>query len=309
MLAAMLFPAPLAPVFSPAHVTTTERYPRYEDCTQDGRLTAIAIPPALATLWETALARSPGTRNAHAAGVVSLLTRLTVTSLDQPIRVHHPVSSTVGFELAHDRDAAGEVARLYMNVWAEVRGVAGRGGPAAALAAGAPGGDRAPVLAGHAFAEHTFTRPFAPAGRRRVTSLAGIEGYPALPEAQHASQAPASAAEAPEGATWLDALAADVVDVRFTLDQTDANQHVNSLVYVRCFLDAFQRRLAAGGHPATLRSKAFDIAYRKPSFVGDRVRAHLRLFAHGDGIGGAGFLAAAGEEARPRCYVRVIFGP
>ena len=292
-----MFPAPLAPVFSPAHVTTTERFPRYEDCTQDGRLTTIAIPPALATLWETALARNPGTRNARAAGVVSLLTRLTVTSLDEPIRVHHPVTSSVGFELAHDRDAAGEVARLYMNVWAEVRGVAGRGAR----------GD-APVLAGHAFAEHTFTRPFGPPGGRRVTSLAGIEGYPAVPEARHDAQAPASAGDAPAGATWLDELAADPVDVRFTLDQTDANQHVNSLVYVRCFLDAFQRRLAAGGHPAALRSKAFDIAYRKPSFVGDRVRAYLRLFAHGAEIGGAGFLAADGEQARPRCFVRVLFG-
>jgi hypothetical protein len=292
-----LFPAPLAPAFPPAHVTTTERYPRYEDCTQDGRLTTIAIPPALASLWETALARNPGVRNARAAGIVSLLTRLTVTSLEQPIRVHHPVHSTVGFELAHDRDAAGEVTRLYMNVWAEVRGVA-RGS-----------GGAGPVLAGRAFAEHTFTKPFGPPAERRVVSLAGIEGYPAVPPAHHAATAPATAADAPDGATWLDALAPDPVDVRFTLDQTDANQHVNSLVYVRCFLDAAQRRLAEGGHPADLRSQAFDIAYRKPSFVGDRVRAHLRMFARGPSLGVAGFLAAAGEEAKPRCYVRVLFGP
>jgi len=92
------------------------------------------------------------------------------------------------------------------------------------------------------------------------------------------------------------------------LDQTDTNQHVNSAVYVRCFLDAVQRRLAAGAYPAALRSKAFDIAYRKPCFVGERVRAHIRLFSQGDHIGGAGFIAAAGEEARPRCYVRVVFG-
>ncbi|HET7505596.1 MAG TPA: hypothetical protein VFK02_31465, partial [Kofleriaceae bacterium] len=103
--------------------------------------------------------------------------------------------------------------------------------------------------------------------------------------------------------------APDAVETRFTLDQTDANQHVNSLVYVRCYLDAVQRRLADGGHPARLRSKAIDIAYRKPCFVGDRVRAHIRLFAHGDHIGGAGFIAAPGEETRPRCYVRALFGP
>jgi hypothetical protein len=299
----VLFPAPAAPVFEPAHVVTTERSPRYEDCTQDGRLITTAIPASLATLWEVALAKNPGVRNARAAGVLSLLTRLTVLSLEQPIRVHHPLTSTVGFELAHDRDAAGEVARVYMNVWSEVRGVPGR------IAGGTRSASRDPVLAGHAFAEHTFTRPFAPPGQRRVTSLEGIAGYPAIPPTHHAAQPPSSAGDAPAGATWLDELAPDLVETRFTLDQTDANQHVNSLVYMRCFLDAVQRRLAAGDHPAKLRSREFDIAYRKPSFVGDCVRIHLRLFAHGDQLGAAGFVAAAGEEARPRCYVRAVFAP
>jgi hypothetical protein len=293
----MWFPAPPMPAFAPGHATTTERHPRYEDFTQDGRLTTIAIPPALATLWQTVLADHAGARAAMAAGVIPLLTRLTLTSLDRPVEIHRPIEATVGFELAHDRDLAGEPARLFLNVWADVRGVA------------ASGADRAWVLAGQAFAEHTFTRPFAPAGARRVTSLAGIAGYPALPEARYAAPAPASAAALPAGATWLDALAPDAVDTVFTLDHSDANQHVNSLVYLRCFLDAVQRRLAAGGHPAKLRCKAIDIAYRKPCFVGDRVRAHVRLFAHGDQLGGAGVIAAPGEEARPRCYVRAVFGP
>ena len=304
MLAAMLFPAPPAPAFLPDQATTIERYLRYEDCTQDGRLTTIAIPPAFAPLWRTVIAHHPGARNAMASGVISLLTRLTVTSFDQPIQVGRPVETTVGFELAHDRDAAGEVSRLYMNVWAEVRGIparAGRGAPRPA--------SHDPVLAGRAFAEHTFTRPFVPPDQRRVTSFAGIDGYPELPAKRYTSPAPSSAADAPAGASWLDDLAAAPVELRFTLDQTDANQHVNSQVYVRYFLDAMQRRLAAGSHPAKLRSKAVDIAYRKPCFAGDRIRAHLRLFAHGDHIGGAGFLAPAGEEARPRCFVRVLFGP
>jgi hypothetical protein len=299
MLRAMLFPAPAAPAFPAAHVTTTERYPRYEDCTQDGRLITTAIPPALASLWESALARDPGVRNARRAGVLPLLTRMTVSSLDAPIRVNHPVQSTVGFELAHARDAAGAADKLFMNCWAEVRGVPGRHDGSHS--------SKQPVLAGHAFAEHTFTRPFAPAGERKVTSLAGIEGYPDLPEARHAQLALATAGDAPAGASWLDALAPDVIATAFTLDHTDANQHVNSLVYVRCFLDALQRRLAAGGHPRKLRSKAFDIAYRKPSFAGESLRVHLRLFAHGELLGGAGFLAADGDD-KPRCFVRAAFG-
>ena len=165
------------------------------------------------------------------------------------------------------------------------------------------------MLAGQAFAEHTFTRLFAPPDQRRVVSLAGIEGYPEVPPAHYAQPAPRSAADAPDGATWHDELAADPVETRFTLDQTDANQHVNSHVYLRLVLDAFQRRLALAGFPAQLRSKAIDIAYRKPSFVGDRIRAHLRTFTCGDAVGGAGFFAGPGEEDKPRCYIRVVFGP
>ena len=60
----MLFPAPPAPVFSPGQSTRTERFPRYEDCTQDGRLNTLAIPPALATLWNSRNANHEGARQA-----------------------------------------------------------------------------------------------------------------------------------------------------------------------------------------------------------------------------------------------------
>jgi hypothetical protein len=58
-----------------------------------------------------------------------------------------------------------------------------------------------------------------------------------------------------------------------------------------------------------VRSREVDIAYRKPCFAGDRVRTHLRLFDGPDGLGAAGFIAAPGEEAKPRCYVRILVGP
>jgi len=300
----MPFPAPTAPVFPPGQSTTSERHLRYEDCTQDGRLIAVAVPPALAALWQTVLAQHPGARSASVAGVVPLMTRLTVSSVDQAIRVQRPVETVSGFELAHDRDAAGAVSKLFLNVWADVKAIPGRAGRGAPRPA-----SRDLVIAGRAFAEHVFTRPFAPVDQRRVVSLAGVDGYPDLPATRYAQPAPGSAGEAPDGAAWLDELTPDAVDIVFTLDQTDANQHVNSQVYVRHFLAAVQRQLAAGGHPANIRSKAFDIAYRKPSFVGERVRAFVRLFALGDHLGGAGFIAGPGEEAKPRCYVRALFGP
>ena len=308
MLSAMLFPAPPAPVFPPDQASTNDHHPRYEDCTQDGRLNTLAIPPSLATTWNAREARYPAIRQARSRGLVSLLTRLTVVSFDAPVRVNRPFEVTGGFQLAHDRDASDAVSKLFMNVWPQIRGRPHlpREGWDAARASSQ---SAQLVLAGQAFTEHTYTRPFGPPDQRRVTSLAGVEGLPAVPEVRYHQPAPSSAADAPEGASWIDELAPDPVDTMFTLDQTDANQHVNSLIYVRVFLAAMQRRLASGGHPARLRSKEFDIAYRKPCFVGERIRAHIRMFRHGDQIGGAGFLAADGEEERPRCYVRAVYGP
>jgi hypothetical protein len=315
MLRAMLFPAPPAPVFSPEQTNTASHLPRYEDCNQDARLSVLAVPPALATMWNARHARSAAVRQARGTGLISLLTRMTVTALDAPVRVHRPFEATTGFQLAHDRDASGAVSRLFLNVWATVRGrphlpPEARAPGASGSAAGSAAGSAIDlVLAGQAFTEHTYTRPFAPPDQRRVTSFAGVPGVPEVPELRYHQPAPASAADAPDGATWLDQLAPDAVETQFLLDHSDANQHVNSMVYVRLFLDAVGRRLAAGGHPPRLRARAFDIAYRKPCFVGERVRAHIRMFGQGDQVGGAGFLAAAGEEARPRCYVRVLYGP
>jgi len=285
------------PSFAPDHAATTTAYLRYEDVTQDGRLIPIAAPAALATLWREVLVHHPGQRNAVQAGIIPILTRLTINSLDQRIRVDRKVETHAGFALTHDtRD---NDTRIFMNVWCEVRGVAGKLGRNATATAS----DLA--LAGTVFAEHTFTRPLAPPDQRKVTRL-GVEGYPDIPEAHYAAPAATTAQEPPAGATWLDELAPDPAEYAFTLDQTDSNQHVNSLVYIRVFHDALNRRLAATGRPMRLRSHAVDIAYRKPCFAGDKVRASLRLFEHANGLGAAGLIA--GVDGKPRCYVRVLIG-
>ena len=292
-----MFPAPVVPVFPAGQSVTTSGLLRYEDLTQDGRLLPIAIPPAMGGLWREVLVAHPGSRNAIAQGIVPILTRLTITSFDQAIRVDRGTAAYSGFLVARDAGPA-EVTRLYMNIWCSIRGTAAR-----SLVAAQPG---ELVPAGALFAEHVFTRPMAPAERRRVTQL-NVDGYPSVPELRYAGPAPSTAQDAPDGATWQGDLVADPAEYVFTLDQTDSNQHVNSLVYIRLFLEAVNRRLAATGRPLRVRSKAVDIAYRKPSFAGDRVRAHVRLF-EGDGThGAAGFVAADGEK--PRCFVRVLLGP
>ena len=292
-----MFPAPTAPEFPAEQAAVVPSLLRYEDCAQDGRLMPIALPPTMGGLWATVIRKHPGAQNAIASGVVPILTRMTMVSHDQPVRIDRPIETRAGFMLAHDREN-GEVSRLFMNVWCDVHGIAGRIGPRQV---------EGPLSrAGTLFAEHTFTRLFAPPDQRKVLKL-DVEGYPSVPPTAYASPPPKTAQDAPDGATWLDELAPDTIDTVFSLDQTDANQHVNSLVYIRTFLDAAQRRIATTGRPMKLRSKAVDIAYRKPCFAGDRITAQLRLFSLGDAIGAAGLMV--GADAKPRCYVRVIFGP
>lgn len=290
-----MFPAPPTPEFPPEARAVTAGHLRYEDVAQDGRLIPLAVPPALGGLWREAVTRHPGARNAQASGVIPILTRLTIGTTEQHVRVDRPIESRAGFELAHDVDDAGAVARLFMNVWCEVHGAAGR------IVPREPAGPLA--LAGTLFAEHTFTRPFAPAGQRRVTQLDG-QGYPTVPPARYPAPTATSAMEAPAGATWLDELSPDPADVCFTLDQTDSNQHVNSLVYVRVFVDAVQRRVAQLGRSLRVRSRAVDIAYRKPCFAGDRVRVQLRMFDLAGQLGAAGLVA--GDDGKARSYVRVL---
>jgi hypothetical protein len=288
----MLFSAPPMPAFPSGQAATTPGYLRYEDVTQDGRLIPLACPSALAGLWRSSLTVHVGHKNAIKTGVLPLLTRMTIETLDQKIRVDKEIATRSGFELSRATDGS----RLFMNVWAEIQGSAGRIGP------NATAGELA--IAGRLFAEHTFTRPFGPPDQRKVTRL-NVEGYPE-PETVYAQPAPASAQEPPEGGRWLDDLAPDSIDYCFTLDNTDSNQHVNSIAYIRLYIDAAQRRLAAAGHAGKIRSRAVDIAYRKPSFAGDRVRSHVRLFSYEDGVGAAGYIA--GDDGKPRCYVRVAFG-
>lgn len=291
-----MFPAPPRPAFPDDQHGKSEGHLRYEDVTQDGRLMPIAIPPTLSGFWRSVLVKHKGATLAGQQGIIPILTRLTITALDQHVRVDRMIESDTGFQLAHDL-ANGEVSKLYMLTWSDVRGAAGR------IVPRTPAGPL--TLVGTQFAEHVYTRPFGPPEQRKITRF-DVPGFPEVPELRYAAPAASTAGEAPDGAVWLDELAQDPTDVVFSLDQTDSNQHVNSLVYIRIFIDAINRRLQ--GRSLRVRSKAVDIAYRKPCFAGDRVRCSLRLFEKDGGVGAAGFIAAPGEEAKPRCYVRVLVG-
>jgi hypothetical protein len=87
---------------------------------------------------------------------------------------------------------------------------------------------------------------------------------------------------------------------------TDANQHVNSLVYPRVFEDAVVRRLLTQpqigiAEPQTLLSRALEIRYRKPFFASNRARIGMSLEPGPAGVLAVGSFtpADAPEETQP----------
>ncbi len=302
----MPYPAPAMPDFAPDAWATTRDLLRYEDLAQDGRLMPIALPPVLAGLWREVLSQHPGARNTMAQGILPILTRLVMATTNASIRADRSLESRIGFELARD-DGDGDPQRLFLNAWAAVQGRAGRRGPG--LPEEPPNGqpDAPLVLAGELFAEHVFTRPFATADQRRVTRL-DVEGFPAVPPRRYAPLEPSRTGEVPAGGRARGELTTAPVPFTFSLDHTDGNQHVNSLVYIRVALEASVRRLAALGMPLVVGSRAVEIAYRKPCFAGDTVHVQLRAFEHADGIGTAGVIVGA-TDGKPRCYVRTLLTP
>ena len=288
------FPAPPTPDDRP--FATASMPLRWEDVAQDGRIMLTALAPAIGwTIWNGLLRNEP-VREAGRTGLVAILSRITADGTDEPIKVISPIHARGTYELTHSVDARGEVDRLFLNAWVDVRGTRGRMYPP----------ETGPeVPAGKIFVEHTFTRLFGPPEQRRITKLE-VPGVPPVPPTRYAAPGYASAMQVPEGATALDeAYVPDAVFTCFGLEHTDSNQHVNSLVYPRLFAEAALRRLDAMGKSRVVLVRSLDIAYRKPSFAGDRVQVHLKMFESGGKVGAAGYLAADGE-AKPRVCARIL---
>jgi hypothetical protein len=271
---------------------------RYEDVSQDGHLVLEALPNATAETW-----RRLGEIKERALGgdreVLPILSRVILENADGPIPVFGPSTTEGLFQLAHTVDGAGAVDRLVLNLWARVSSLIGH-------TTGRPPPDAGrPCLAGRIFAEHVFTRPLGPPERRKVLSL-HVDGAPFVPPDPWTFRAPEASAALPEGAVALDDdLVPDTTFTVFGLDHTDSNQHTNSLVYTRLFIEAALRRLDAHGRARPpLLARQIEIAYRKPSFAGERVRVLARAFTLEGALGATAVLMGEEEAARPRGTVR-----
>jgi hypothetical protein len=286
---------PPTPEVPPEQTASIEGFLRYEDVAQDGRLLLTALPHFMGeAVFHTLLRKRPEARaNAH-AGIIPILTRLTIEGGGGPVSVRRPVTAAGGYQMAHTVDTDGRVNRLLLNTWASMTAPVGRTNPPQPPNAGEP------VFVGRVFGEHVLTRPFAPREERKVLRMA--EGpWPEVPEDRAPWRPYERMLELPMGARPLDGgLEPDDAPIVFSLLHTDSNQHVNSLVYPRLFEEAVARRLAAHGRDSAFLARFIDTAYRKPCFAGQRVRVLLRAYEREGRPGAVGvFVPEDARGARP----------
>ena len=270
---------------------------RFEDVTQDGRLVLEALPTALGpTLWRGLLDRDPGVLACYKNGVFPIISRLVLEGTSGPFSANGRVEAEASYRLARADDG-----RFMLDVWADLYAPIGH-------THGAPGPEGTRTLAGRVFGEHVFTRPFAPAGQRRVTAF-DFEGAPVVAETRPAPPSFESIAKLPDGANPLEAASrADATPIVFGLVHTDGNMHVNSLAYLRVFEEAALRRFVELGRGALVLARRMDIAYRKPCFAGQTMRVVQQAFESEDALGVASMLVdAAAPDARPHVYARMRF--
>jgi hypothetical protein len=310
------FPPPAPP--ASAGVRAEAAAPlRFEDVAHDGRLVLEALPNAIGpAVWGRLLAHDPLATACREKGIVPILGRLVLEGTVGPFAVGTAMKAETTYQIALVEDD-----RLVLDVWADLFAPTGRTHGAAphTLEGERPQaleGEKLQALAGRVFAEHVFTKPFAPAGQRRVTR-SDLEGVlPALAQ-RPPLPSPESMTTLPEGGVALEAgPRLDPWPITFGVVHTDSNRHVNSLVYLRVFEEAALRRFASLGvektGPVGL-GRRIDIAYRKPCVPGQTVRVAAQAFRHERGVGVVATLVSHAEggadeaimQSRPYAYARL----
>lgn len=285
-------------------------FPRYEDVTQDGRIVLTSIMPGLGTtVWKAMLDSLSAANTFRAQGILPILSRLVIEAESSgPFTVYAPLRFEGAWCFARERNGS----RIFLNMWMDARA------PIGSTFARPPKPDAETVVVARVFAEHVVTKPFAPPGERRVTTLEG----PGLPDV---ATLPEHVFEAAEDLSGGDLAPAG--DFVFGMMHTDSNQHVNSLVYPRVFEEALLRHLASpsavgdgassggGGVDAkSLLARSIEMRWRKPFFSGERADISLATKAPPAGspfkLGAAGTFRPAGAplDTKPSCAIAVWMG-
>lgn len=296
---------PPQPVVPDEHRAQAPFVPRYDDLGQTGHLLLEALPVTLGRTGWSATTRLIPDDVFRQKRMLPILSRFVMESGAAPFSVNDRMDAEAAIQFAHTQKSDGQVDRIVLNMWCSVYGKA-------ATTHGFPipnQGER--LLGGRVFAEHVLTRPFDPPETRRVVEL-DFPNFPKLPPEVHIWQEPEALLTLPDGAEWLEpGFSVDAAPIVFGTDRTDPNQHVNSLVYPRIFIDALLRRCWDLGHRFPLRAEALEIAYRKPSFSGERTQIMLRAFAEKEKLGASLILISDGdvnkpiEIVKPRVFARM----
>ncbi len=276
---------------------------RFEDVTQDGRLVLEALPTALGpTVWRGLLDKTQGLRACQAQGIFPILSRIMLEGTVGPFSANNRLEGAGTYRFSRTDDG-----RFMLDVWTDLFAPIGR--------THGPSSDGPPVLAGRILAEHVLTRPFAPAGERRVTSL-DFEGAPTTGEMRRAPPPFESVAAMPADAIALEAAPRiDPVPIVFGIFHTDGNMHVNSLAYLRVLEEAALRRFVELGRGSQVLGRGIDIAYRKPCFAGQTMHVVQQAFEIGGKLGISSVLVDASKivdgrvppDLRPNIFARMTF--
>jgi len=305
MRSAVLPIPPIPPV--PDHQRASQAVtPRYEDFSQDGRVMLGGLSAAVGqTIWRTIVDRHPLAALMRTEGVVPILRRLVFHGGPGPHSALAPLQTHGTMALAEQPPDDEGIPRFFVLMWLQATAPQG-------TVYAPPKRDDPQTPAGLVFAEHVMTRLMAAPQERRPRLLPhwNTPQAPAIPYTMDAAEQLLSL---PAGAQALDGeLHSDGPAQVFSMMHTDANQHVNSLVYPRLFEEAALRRLRAVGArvgPGHL-AREVELRWRKPFFAGEPVELRLRLFsALGDNgaarFGATGGFFAPGEE-RPHATACVL---
>lgn len=266
-----------------------------------------ALPHGLLPNWRL-LARDASVRVLTDRGIHPILTRLVLEGAAGPFSANAAMTTEATYRIVGSSDGA-----IHLDMWSTLS---------------APLDDSKDrqrtetvpsrtAVAGRVFAEHTFTRPFAPPGRRRVTAI-DCEGAPGIRDRRPPLPGFDAIARLPEDARALDAtLKVDTVPVALGIVHTDSNKHANSLAYLRIFEEAALRRFVALGRGSKVLGRRLEIAYRRPCFAGEELRVAVQAYEQDGGLGIVGVLAEHSQAglsivellARARTYVRMGFDP
>jgi len=295
---------PVTHKISARHTTSKDINLRYEDIAQDGRLRLAAMPECLArTVWGKLIGPSTLFKQLTADGIAPILTRVAIAGGEGPVSIAYPIKATGKFRFAHSLDDDAEVQRIVLNMWGEMRG------PRSSVRDPQPDGQGQEISAGRIFAEHTLTRPFAEPGQRRVTHLEGMKGISPYPRAEYLGESPQGLLAIPRGAEAVDELSLEPLPVVFGLDDTDSNQHVNSLVYPRLFRIAALRRLNDEGENTAVMMRSIEMGFRKPYFAGDTAHIRIRHFRYKKQVAVTCTMGPLDDDATPNVFARIFFGP